>query len=99
EPFGHAGAGDDDREQVVEVVGDAPREQAQALELLDLREAPLEGGALAIGLSLRLLPPDAARRDRDLAGHAHQVAELVRGRRPAALVAEGAHAEDAERRL
>ena len=71
-----AGARADHGQEIVEVVGDTPGEHAQALELLDLEEPPLEVQTRFLGLRRHLQEPNAAGGDGDLAGHADEVFQL-----------------------
>ena len=94
---GQAGAGQDDRQQVGEVVRDAAGEQAQALELLGAVEARLELVLLVLGGAAQLDEADARGGHRDLAAHRDQVLGLLDARHADAFVPEGAAAERAER--
>ena len=93
---GQAGAGQDDRQQVGEVVRDAAGEQAEALELLGAVEARLELALLVLGGAAQLGEADARGGHRDLAAHRHQVLDLLDAWDADAFVAEGAAAERAE---
>ena len=87
----HRGVALDDGEQVVEVVGDAAGENAQALQLLGLQHLVVDAGALLLGAQ----PPG----DVHAAGH-HQLecARAIADRRVIDLVSDVARAghEDAE---
>ncbi len=88
---------EDHSEQVVEIMRDTARQQAEALQPLRLRQPPLQILLVLRGLALLLQEAQAPGRHRQLPGHAHQVIELIRGGQAHALVAESSGAERAER--